>query len=130
MKPGFLLFILIPVLEIVVLLISGKLIGIGWTIAMLFITAIIGVYLAKRQGAQTINKLRQQLSRGEMPGEELYNGICILIGGLFLLLPGFISDLIGLTLLIPMTRKVYKPLIYLWIRKYMKKPRKNITIIR
>ena len=130
MKPGFLLFILIPVLEIVVLLISGKLIGIGWTIAMLFITAIIGVFLAKRQGAQTINKLRQQLSRGEMPGEELYNGICILIGGLFLLLPGFISDLIGLTLLIPITRKVYKPLIYLWIRKYMKKPSKNITIIR
>jgi UPF0716 protein FxsA len=130
MKLSTILFILIPIIEIIVLLVSGSYIGIGWTVFLIFFTGIIGVYLAKRQGLQTIKRAKEQMSKGFMPGEEVFNGICILVGGFLLLLPGFISDMVGFLLLIPYTRKGFKPILYTLLTKYMSKSRKTITIIR
>ena len=130
MKLSTIFFILIPIIEIIVLLVSGSYLGIGWTVFLIFFTGLIGVFLAKRQGLQTIQRAKEQLSKGFMPGEEVFNGICILIGGFLLLLPGFISDMIGLLLLIPYTRQGFKPILYSLLAKYMNKSRKTITIIR
>lgn len=128
-RPTF-LFILIPTLEIITLLLAGSYIGIGWTVALMFLTGIFGFLFAKRQGIQTLRRAQEQLNRGMMPGEELFNGICILAGAFFLLLPGFISDLAGLILLIPITRKWAKPLITALLWKIMSRSQGTIRIIR
>ena len=130
MKLSTILFILIPLIEIIVLLVSGSFIGIGWTVSLIFFTGIIGVFLAKKQGLQTLQRAKEQMSKGFMPGEEVLNGFCILIGGFLLLLPGFVSDIVGFLLLIPFTRNRLKPVLYALLAKYMSKSRKTITIIR
>lgn len=130
MKRSTFLFILIPTLEIITLLLAGSYIGIGWTVALMFLTGIFGFLFAKRQGIQTIRRAQEQLNRGMMPGEELFNGICILAGAFLLLLPGFISDLVGLILLIPFTRKWVKPLITALLWKIMSRSQGTIKIIR
>lgn len=130
MKRSTFLFILIPAIEIIVLLLSGSYIGIGWTVSLMFLTGIFGFFFAKRQGIQTLRRAQEQLNRGMMPGEELFNGICILAGAFLLLLPGFISDIAGLMLLIPITRKWVKPLLTALLWKLMSRSRGTIKIIR
>ncbi len=130
MKRSTFLFILIPAIEIIVLLLSGSYIGIGWTVSLMFLTGIFGFFFAKKQGIQTLRRAQEQLNRGMMPGEELFNGICILAGAFLLLLPGFISDIAGLMLLIPITRKWVKPLLTALLWKLMSKSRGTIKIIR
>ena len=130
MKRSTFLFILIPAIEIIVLLLSGSYIGIGWTVSLMFLTGIFGFFFAKRQGIQTLRRAQEQLNRGMMPGEELFNGICILAGAFLLLLPGFISDIAGLMLLIPITRKWVKPLLTALLWKLMSKSRGTIKSIR
>lgn len=130
MKRSTFLFILIPAIEIMVLLLSGAYIGVGWTIFFMFLTGIFGFFFAKRQGIQTIRRAQEQLNRGMMPGEELFNGICIFAGAFLLLLPGFISDMVGFILLIPFSRKWVKPLLTAFLWKLMSHSQGKIKIIR
>ncbi len=124
----FLLIILIPALDIGVLLFSGKKIGVWPTITLIILTGIIGAYLAKREGLQTIRRVQEQLSYGQLPGDALLDGICILIGGTLLLTPGFITDVTGFIFLFPPTRKPIKILIIkMWQRRINKG---NIKIIK
>jgi UPF0716 protein FxsA len=127
MRYLFLLIIGIPALDIGLLLFSGKTIGVWPTIAVIIFTGIIGAYLAKKEGLQTIRRVQEQLSHGEIPGEAVIDGICILIGGVLLVTPGFITDLTGFLLLLPPTRKPFKFLMKkAWQRKFDKR---NIKII-
>jgi|SRR3954451_23294115 UPF0716 protein FxsA len=128
MRILILLFILIPAGEIGVLLLSGKTIGIWPTILLLILTGILGSYLAKRQGMNTIRKVQEQLQFGRLPGDEILDGICILFGGLLLLSPGFLTDVFGLILLFPLTRVLLKPMIIKMFQKWINK--NTITIIR
>ncbi|WP_338451389.1 FxsA family protein [Niallia oryzisoli] len=128
MRVLILLFILIPAAEIGVLLLSGNVIGIWPTIALLIITGVLGSYLAKKQGMNTLRKVQEQLQYGRLPGDEILNGVCILIGGVMLLSPGFLSDVLGLILLLPPTRAVMKPIILKMLQKWMNKT--TFTIIR
>ncbi|MDP4085338.1 MAG: FxsA family protein [Bacillota bacterium] len=128
MRILILLIILIPAADIGILLFSGKMIGVLPTVIFIFLTGFIGAYLAKKQGLKTIQDAREKLSRGQIPGESVLDGICILIGGTLLITPGFITDLLGLLLLLPFTRKPFK-----WfIRGYFYKRIKNgkIKIIK
>ncbi len=121
----------LTVVEIVVLLMAGKIIGVGGTLVLVIGTGIIGVLLAKKQGIETLKKAQEQMKYGEVPGFEIVDGICILLGGLFLLLPGFVSDLIGLLLVLPFTRSLIKPGIFRYIRNRMHRMnRGKVTIIR
>ncbi|MFJ7974630.1 FxsA family protein [Peribacillus sp. JNUCC 23] len=121
----------LTVVEIVVLLMVGKIIGVGGTLVLVIGTGIIGVLLAKKQGIETLKKAQEQMKYGEVPGFEIVDGICILLGGLFLLLPGFVSDLIGLLLVLPFTRSLIKPGIFRYIRNRMHRMnRGKVTIIR
>ncbi|MCM3692122.1 FxsA family protein [Neobacillus niacini] len=123
-----LLIIVIPAIDIGFLLLSGKTIGFLPTIALIILTGVLGAYLAKREGLQTIKRVQEQLSYGQIPGESLLDGICILIGATLLLTPGFISDLFGFLLLFPPSRKPFKFLMINALRKRIEKG--NIKIIK
>ncbi|MEH7157628.1 FxsA family protein [Neobacillus drentensis] len=121
MRYLFLLIILIPALDISLLLVSGKAIGLWPTIALIILTGILGAYLAKREGLQTIRRVQEQLSYGQLPGDALLDGICVLIGGTLLLTPGFITDITGFFFLFPPSRKAIKSfIIKMWQRRINK----------
>lgn len=128
MRYILLLLIIIPAGEIGILLFSGRTIGIIPTILLIILTGVIGAYLAKQQGLETIRKAQEQIRHGRMPGDTILDGICILIGGTLLLTPGFITDLVGFLLLAPPTRIYFKALLIRIFQKWINNG--NITIIR
>ncbi|KZE48798.1 exclusion suppressor FxsA [Brevibacillus parabrevis] len=102
-------------LELWGLITVGSLIG-GWnTVLLVIITGLLGAWLAKQQGVQVFRTLQFQLSRGQMPTETIIDGVLILVGGILLLLPGFVSDVIGLIFLIPYTRMMLRHLLKQWL---------------
>ncbi|ABE53711.1 FxsA cytoplasmic membrane protein [Shewanella denitrificans OS217] len=100
----FLLFVLIPVVELSVLIEVGDSIGALSTVALVFLTAIVGVSLVRSQGLSTMMQVQQKLARGEAPGKEIVEGMMLAAAGVLLLIPGFVTDFIGLLLLTPFTR--------------------------
>ncbi|MDV2885909.1 FxsA family protein [Alkalihalophilus pseudofirmus] len=103
-----LLIIIVPALEIAVLILSGNTIGVWPTIALIILTGVLGAWLAKKEGLQAIRVAQLQASQGQLPSSVMLDGICILVGGVVLLTPGFITDAIGFFLLIPATRGIAK----------------------
>lgn len=98
------IFILVPVIELNVLIRVGESFGSWTTIGLVFFTAIVGVSLVRSQGISTLMQVQQKLSRGEAPGQEIVEGMMLAVAGLLLLIPGFVTDAIGLLLLTPLTR--------------------------
>ena len=107
MNPFFLLFIGLPALEIFLLIIIGGQVGALNTVALIFLTAIIGIYFAKLQGIQTLKSGMVNLYQNKMPVYEIMSGASIAIAALLLIIPGFFTDFIGFLLLIPFTRKIF-----------------------
>lgn len=107
-----LLFTLLPLAELFILLKVGAAIGLLNTIILVIGTATLGAYLAKRQGLETLNRIRQQLENGALPAEELIDGLLILIAAVVLITPGLLTDTFGFLLLIPQTRR--------WLKRYVK----------
>tara|TARA_B100000963_G_scaffold286824_1_gene255904 strand:- start:747 stop:1169 length:423 start_codon:yes stop_codon:yes gene_type:complete len=106
MNPFFLIFIALPALEIFLFIKIGGNIGALNTVALIFLTAIIGVYFAKLQGIQTLKSGMVNLYQNKMPFYEIMTGASIAVAALLLIIPGFFTDLIGFLLLIPLTRKI------------------------
>ncbi len=109
----FLAFTIIPVLEIYLLIKLGSFLGALNTVIIVILTGIIGAYLAKLEGLHTMTKVREALNRGEMPAEGMLDALLILVAGIVLLTPGFLTDIAGLLILIPQTRFLFKR----WLRK-------------
>lgn len=103
-----LLLIIVPAMEIGVLILSGNTIGVIPTILLIILTGILGAALAKKEGLNAIRTAQLQASQGQVPGSVLLDGVCILVGGVVLLTPGFITDAMGFLLLIPQTRAIFK----------------------
>ncbi len=99
-----LIFIGIPLIELYLFLAIGQRIGIFATIATVVLTGFLGAWLTKQQGLKTLARYQQTLSEGRLPHTEVIEGIMILAAGAVLLTPGFLTDLIGFTLLIPPAR--------------------------
>jgi UPF0716 protein FxsA len=111
---GVLLALLaLPILEIYLLIQVGGLLGFIPTLFLLLGAASLGTYLLQTQGWSTWMRVQQSLARGELPADELVNGAVIVAGGALLLLPGFLSDVVGLLCLLPFTRR----LIAAWLVK-------------
>jgi UPF0716 protein FxsA len=106
MNSFFLIFIGIPLLEIFIMIKVGGNIGALYTIALIFLTAIIGIYFAKLQGLQTIRSGMTNLYQNKLPVYEILSGASIAIAALLLIIPGFLTDFIGFLILIPFTRKI------------------------
>ena len=98
--------IVMPVLEIYLLIKIGSQIGAITTILLIFTTAIIGIYYAKYEGLNTLRSGFSQLSRNETPAYEVISGAAIAFAAILLIIPGFLSDLLGFLLIFPITRKI------------------------
>lgn len=114
-----LLLIIVPALEIGIFILSSKYIGVLPTILFIIITGIVGIWLAKKEGLNTIRITQMQLSQGQIPSGVLLDGICIFIGAILLLAPGFLTDFVGLFFLIPQTRGVIKALLIKVFQKFV-----------
>ncbi|KPL60909.1 FxsA family protein [Rossellomorea vietnamensis] len=128
MRYMLLLLIIIPALEIGLLVLSGQAIGLVPTVLLIITTGILGAYLAKKQGIETIRKAQRDMQYGQMPGDAIMDGICILVGGVVLLTPGFITDALGFLLLLPATRRMFKPFFYRLFKRWINKG--NVIIYR
>ena len=105
MNSFFLAVILVPIIEIYLLIKIGSHIGAIITILLIFTTAIIGVYYAKYEGLNTLRSGFNQLKRNETPTYEMLSGAAIAFAALLLIIPGFVTDLLGFLLIFPLTRK-------------------------
>ena len=106
MNTFFLIFIVLPALEIFFMIKIGSEIGALSTLALVFLTAILGVFFARVQGIQTLKSGLVNLYQNKIPIYELISGASIAFAALLLIIPGFLTDLIGFTLLIPFTRRI------------------------
>jgi UPF0716 protein FxsA len=104
-------FIVVPLAELYVILRVGDSIGWGWTILILAADSILGSVLLKTQGRAVWRRFNTELERGRMPHREVIDGVLVIFGGAFLITPGFITDVIGLLLLIPPTRSVIRGIV-------------------
>ena len=123
MNSILLLIILIPIIEIYLLIKIGAQIGAISTILLIFTTAIVGIYYAKFEGLNTLRSGFIQLSRNEPPTYEMISGAAIAFGALFLIIPGFATDILGFLIIFPITRKIFLEKI---LKKFKtKKSKKN-----
>ena len=100
----FLLFAILPIVEIALLINVGEIVG-GWnTVAIVIVTAFIGAHLVRQQGINTLATAQNKMRAGEMPGQEMAEGLLLLVAGVLLVTPGFITDGIGFLLSMPLTR--------------------------
>lgn len=102
----FLLFLVIPLVEIFFLIQVGQVIGAGWTIFLVVGTAVLGAFLLRLQGFQTLQRAQASMGRGELPAIEMLEGLCLLVSGAMLLTPGFVTDTLGFLLLVPLFRQL------------------------
>jgi UPF0716 protein FxsA len=104
-------FILVPLAELYVILKVGDAIGVLWTVALLLVDSVLGTVLFRSQGRTVWRRFNETMSAGRVPHRELIDGVLIIFGGAFLITPGFITDILGLLLLVPPTRSVIRRLI-------------------
>ncbi|MBE0376812.1 UPF0716 protein FxsA [Pseudoalteromonas prydzensis ACAM 620] len=100
----FLLFILVPIIEIALLIQVAEVIGGFATITLVIITAIVGAKLVRTQGMGALQNVQSQMAQGQMPAKELFTGLCVIIAGILLLTPGIMTDVFGFLLLTPAIR--------------------------
>jgi len=114
------LFVIVPVTELYILIEVGKKIGSLTTIGIIILTGIIGAYLVKSQGFMILRKIQNDLNEGIMPGDSLIQGAIILAGGILLLTPGFVTDIVGFIFLIPVSRNIIKKYLLKWLKGKIK----------
>ncbi|TNF29271.1 MAG: FxsA family protein [Deltaproteobacteria bacterium] len=102
------LFIGLPVLEIWLLISVGGSIGLLPTLAVCVVTGVVGAWLAKAQGGSVLRRVQERVARGEVPASELVDGMMILVAGVLLMTPGFLTDGVGVLLLLPPVRMVVR----------------------
>jgi UPF0716 protein FxsA len=100
------LLVLVPIAEIAVLIAVGRQIGPGWTILLVLATSALGAWLLRREGGRAWRAFQADLGERRPPGRTATDGLLVLVGGIFMLVPGFVSDVIGLFLILPPTRAV------------------------
>lgn len=105
--PLFILFVVVPVVEILLLIKVGQVIGGWYTVGLVLLSAFIGVNMLRYQGLATLMRARAKMEQGEMPLGEMGDGILIAVGGALLITPGFFTDFLGFCCLIPLTRHLF-----------------------
>lgn len=98
------LFIVVPILELKLLIALSERIGFAETVAIVIVTGIVGAQLARSQGIRVMLGIQQDLETGKMPGDKILSGALVLVGGVLLITPGIMTDLVGLSLMVPFFR--------------------------
>ena len=99
------------VVDLAVIILVGRQVGVLWTLVALVGMSVLGLWLLRREGGRAWRALRTAARAGEMPSRQLADGILVLLGGILLILPGFVSDLLGIVLVLPLTRPLARPLL-------------------
>ncbi|MED3792941.1 FxsA family protein [Niallia alba] len=120
--------LLLPLIELIIFLLAGNIIGITETLIIVIGTGILGGILLKKQGLKAIRNVQVQLNQGIMPGDAILDSFCVLVGGLLLLFPGFLTDIVGVIILFPPTRRIGKNLLMRSIQRKLQK-KNRVTII-
>lgn len=103
--------LLLALVELFVLLAVGRAIGPLWALLLVIAMGLLGLWLLRREGARSWRALRAALRAGEAPSRQIADAVLVLVGGVLLLLPGFVSDVVGLVLVLPFTRPAVRPLL-------------------
>ena len=101
-----LLFLIVPLAELYLILKVGDTIGIGWTILLLVADSLLGSWLLRSQGRAVWRRFNEILAQGRVPHREIVDGVLVIFGGAFLITPGFLTDIVGVLLLLPPTRAI------------------------
>lgn len=104
-------FALVVALEVVVLAAVGRSIGPGWTVLLLFLDVVLGVAVIRRAGRRAVDALRTRLETGQLPDREVGDRGLVVVAGVLLAVPGFVSDLLALLLIVPFTRPLFRGLV-------------------
>ncbi|UCG39412.1 MAG: membrane protein FxsA [bacterium] len=113
----FLLFTIVPAVELYLIIKVGAAIGAGNTILLIIGTGILGAYYARQQGLRVFTNIQWKMEQGQIPGDDLVNGAMLLVGGALLITPGFITDFAGFSLIFPPTREAFKVAVKRWLEK-------------
>jgi len=103
-----LLFLTVPLAELYLILKVGDTIGIGWTVLLLVADSLLGSWLLRSQGRAVWRRFNEILAQGRVPHREVVDGVLVIFGGAFLITPGFLTDIVGLMLLLPPTRAIVR----------------------
>jgi UPF0716 protein FxsA len=122
------IFVFVPVMELYILIEAGRMIGIGATVGLIMLTGVAGAWLARSQGLEILRRIQQETANGQMPARTLIDGALILVGGLLLLTPGFFTDALGFSFLVPITRELWRKGLSAWLEKQVRQG--SVTIYR
>ena len=112
-----LLFLVVPFAELFVLLKVGETIGALETVGVLILVSVVGAWLVKREGLGVLRRAQSRVEQGQAPGRELVDGVLILFAGALLLTPGFLTDIVGILLLLPPVRATLRASTVKWLRR-------------
>ena len=120
MKNFFLVFVAIVFAEIATFIVVGKWLGVFLTLLLIILTSVLGVYLVKKRGTKSLQTIQKSIEQGQPPGIALIEAFMMFVGAVLLIIPGFLSDIIGLMMFTSFTRNLFKPIIFMWLRRKMK----------
>lgn len=115
----FLLFTLMPLLELWLLFQLGSVFGFWTTVSVVLLTGMVGAALARWQGFKTMFRIQSEMRAGKMPAQAMGDGVMILVAGVLLITPGVITDIVGLSLLLPPVRLIVRKGLQLWLAKHI-----------
>lgn len=113
----FLLFIVLPLVEIMILVKIGMLTSIWVPIAIVLVTGVVGSALARREGWKVLERIREDVRTGQMPADSLIDGFLVLLSGVLFVLPGVLTDVVGIVLLFPPSRQLVKRGVAAWFKR-------------
>jgi UPF0716 protein FxsA len=112
-----LLFVVVPIVELVLLIQLGQIVGLWPTVGLVIATGFAGAYLTRLEGYRTYLAFQKEVMGGAIPSRSLMDGLSILVGGAFLLTPGLLTDVVGFSLLLPPTRRMIQRRVRSWIER-------------
>lgn len=120
MKKIFLTAIVFMFAEIATFIIVGKAIGVLPTLLLIIATSALGIFLVQKRGTKAFRDMQQSIAQGQPPGDAMIDAVAVFIGGVLLVVPGFLTDTVGVLLATGLASKAFKPVLYMWLRKKMK----------
>lgn len=114
------LIVIVPIIEFWGYIEVAERLGVGKTLFLTLATSIIGGLMMQFEGRKVMVDAKQQMNGGQVPGRMMLDGLCVFAGGILLLMPGFITDLIGFLLVFPLTRPLFRVVLLKWIEKKLK----------
>ena len=124
-----LLFIVVPIVELMLLIRMGQIVGLLPTLALVVTTGVVGAGLARVEGLKALWTLQSELAQGRLPAQAIMDGLAILVGGALLLTPGILTDILGFSLLLPRSRRAIQKRVRARLEKRMREGAMSVTVI-